>query len=67
MNHLFNFLHSYHYGLVDLEDWWVNKSRKRYKNIKVENNVCEERLIYENLDNLTKWLDSLGLMSHDLG
>lgn len=45
---------------IDWEDWWVKRARSRYENLNKKNEVSTDILFYENIDDLTKWLEVRG-------
>ena len=50
-------------NVIDWEEWWLKKARKRYEGLSAKNDVSKEVLFYENIDDLTKWLEVRGFES----
>ena len=48
---------------IDWQDWWVKKSRQRYETLAKKNELADDILFYENLDDLTDWLEVRGSIS----
>ena len=46
---------------IDWQDWWVKKSRQRHETLAKKNELADDILFYENLDDLTDWLEVRGL------
>jgi len=45
---------------IDWQDWWVKKSRQRYETLTKKNELADDILFYENLDDLSDWLEVRG-------
>ena len=48
---------------IDWQDWWVKKSRQRHETLAKKNELADDILFYENLDDLTDWLEVRGSIS----
>ena len=48
---------------IDWQDWWVKKSRQRHETLAKKNELADDILFYENLDDLSDWLEVRGSIS----
>jgi hypothetical protein len=49
---------------TDWQDWWVKKSRQRHETLTKKNELADDILFYENLDDLSDWLEVRGSITN---